>query len=176
MGQTPGARRLAQPSKKRERKPNSRYDQEAIAYAEADEEDEEEEVAEEEDEEEEVAEATEDASGHDAAGRKHLDDDDDEVSYDEKTGISAEVRVQVTCGDLRGTIVLPAGYKKQQESGHLSRRQEGSPVAVRTRRREGFEQELEDQRLRGDARRQRGSRVQDLDGIKRVLSQGYAVG
>jgi len=106
---------LPSPHKKRERKPNSRYDQEAIAYAEADEEDEEEEVAEEEDEEEEVAEATEDASGHDAAGRKHLDDDDDEVSYDEKTGISAEVRVQVTCGDLRGTIVLPAGYKKQQE-------------------------------------------------------------
>lgn len=106
---------LPSPHKKRERKPNSRYDQEAIAYAEADEEDEEEEAAEEEDEEEEVAEAADDASGHDAAGRKHLDDDDDEVSYDEKTGISAEVRVQVTCGDLRGTIVLPAGYKKQQE-------------------------------------------------------------
>ena len=102
---------LPSPHKKRERKPNSRYDQEAIAYAEADEEDEEEEAAEEEGAEEEGAEE-DDAN---AAGRKHLDDDDDEVSYDEKTGISAEVRVQVTCGDLRGTIVLPAGYKKQQE-------------------------------------------------------------
>ena len=104
------------PHKKRERKPNSRYDQEAIAYAEADEEDEEEEDEEEETAEEEGAEE-EGADGDDAnaAGRKHLDDDDDEVSYDEKNGISAEVRVQVTCGDLRGTIVLPAGYKKQQE-------------------------------------------------------------
>ena len=34
---------LPSPQKKRERKPNSRYDQEAIAYAEADEEDEEDE-------------------------------------------------------------------------------------------------------------------------------------
>ena len=102
---------LPSPHKKRERKPNSRYDQEAIAYAEADEEDEEEEGAEEEGAEEEGA----DGDDANAAGRKHLDDDDEEVSYDEKTGISAEVRVQVTCGDLRGTIVLPAGYKKQQE-------------------------------------------------------------
>ena len=109
---------LPSPQKKRERKPNSRYDQEAIAYAEADEEDEEdeeEEAAEEEGAEEEGADGGDVASGRDAAGRKHLDDDDDEVSYDEKTGISAEVRVQVTCGDLRGTIVLPAGYKKLQE-------------------------------------------------------------
>ena len=104
---------LPSPQKKRERKPNSRYDQEAIAYAEADEEDEEDE--EEEAAEEEGADGGDVASGRDAAGRKHLDDDDDEVSYDEKTGISAEVRVQVTCGDLRGTIVLPAGYKKLQE-------------------------------------------------------------
>ena len=102
---------LPSPHKKRERKPNSRYDQEAIAYAEADEEDEEEEGAEEEGAEEEGA----DGDDANAAGRKHLDDDDDEVSYDEKTSISAEVRVQVTCGDLRGTIVLPAGYKKQQD-------------------------------------------------------------
>ena len=108
MGQTPRARRLAQPSQEARAQANSRYDQEAIAYAEADEEEEEEEGAEEEGAEEEGA----DGDDANAAGRKHLDDDDDEVSYDEKTGISAEVRVQVTCGDLRNDRV-PAGYKKQ---------------------------------------------------------------
>ena len=56
-----------------------------------------------------------DEDQHTPRGTKHLDDDDEDVSYDEKTGISAEVRVQVTCGDMRGTAVLPAGYKKQQE-------------------------------------------------------------
>ena len=98
-------RPLTARKKKRELKPNSRYDQDSIANAEAGEEEEEEQVE---------AEVTPmDEEPH--TPRKHLDDDDEDVSYDEKTGISAEVRVQVTCGDMRGTAVLPAGYKKQQE-------------------------------------------------------------
>jgi protein phosphatase 1 regulatory subunit 10 len=101
-------RPLTARKKKRELKPNSRYDQDSIANAEAGEEEEEEEQVE--------AEVTPmDEDQHTPRGTKHLDDDDEDVSYDEKTGISAEVRVQVTCGDMRGTAVLPAGYKKQQE-------------------------------------------------------------
>ena len=99
-------RPLTARKKKRKLKPNSRYDQDSIANAEASEEEEEEVLVE--------AEVTPmDEEPH--TPRKHLDDDDEDVSYDEKTGISAEVRVQVTCGDMRGTAVLPAGYKKQQE-------------------------------------------------------------
>ena len=39
-------------------------------------------------------------------------DDDDGVTF---PGISEEVRVEIVCGDLRGTLVLKAGYKRQQE-------------------------------------------------------------
>ena len=53
----------------------------------------------------------------------------------------------MTCGDLRGTTAATRGVQEAAGIRHLSRRQEGSPVAVRTRRREGFEQELEDQRF-----------------------------
>ena len=44
-----------------------------------------------------------------------VDDDDDEVSHTVEHGISDEVRAQVTCGDIKGTLVLSKGYKKGGE-------------------------------------------------------------
>ena len=37
------------------------------------------------------------------------------VTFATKTGISAEVRVDLVCGPARGTLVLPKGYKQKQE-------------------------------------------------------------
>lgn len=40
---------------------------------------------------------------------------DGRITYTEEDGISAEVRVEVVCGELKGTLILPKGYKKTQE-------------------------------------------------------------
>ena len=44
-----------------------------------------------------------------------VEDDDDAITFTVEEGISDEVRAQVCCAELKGTLVLPKGYKRLQE-------------------------------------------------------------
>ena len=161
-------RPLTARKKKRELKPNSRYDQDSIANAEAGEEEEEEQVE---------AEVTPmDEEPHTPRGTKHLDDDDEDVSYDEKTGISAEVRVQVTCGDMRGTAVLPAGYKKQQEYVLHSDGKKVPPSQFERDAGKGSCKNWKNSVMVVMPDGVGGADVSGVDGEQRVLPGGYQVG